>query len=153
MLPPTVGSVTSVKAPPFMFGEDTSSTYPSQYVPPLNSVSKLFRKLNVAVAEFTIMSRLSRYLSLIPSWSTTKTSLGGVSGPMVEVAHISGSPEPFDAVQPAGRAGAVTPSKFSMHAGCGDGLGLGVGVGDGEPAGVADGEPAGVADGDPAGVP
>ena len=34
-----------------MFGEDTSSTNPSQYVPPLNSVSKLFRKLNVAVAD------------------------------------------------------------------------------------------------------
>src|SRR6185436_8310570 len=137
MLPPTVESVTSVKAPPFMFGEDTSRTNPSQYVPPLNSVSKLFRKLNVAEAEVTIISRLSRYLSLIPSWSVTKTSLGAVSGPMVEVAHMSGSPEPFDAVQPAGRAGAVTPSKFSMHAGCGDGVGLDGGVGVGvTPGGV-----------------
>src|ERR1043166_62077 len=42
-LPPTAASVTSVNAPPLILGEDTSNTPPSQNVPSLNSVSKLFR--------------------------------------------------------------------------------------------------------------
>src|SRR5438477_3550056 len=154
MLPPTAGSVTSVKVPPFMFGEDTSSTYPSQNTPLLIAVLKLLRKLNVAAAELTIMFRLSRYLSLIPSWSGIKASLGAVSGLMVEVTHISGSgvpTVPFVATHPAGSAGAVTPSKLSMQAGCGVGDGLATGVGLGDAIGVAEGDPAGVADGDHAG--
>src|SRR6266850_150634 len=100
------------------------------------------------------MSRLSRYLSLIPSWSGMKASLGAVSGLIVEVTHISVSPEAFVAVQPAGSAGAVTPSKFSMHAGCGDGVGVaGGGVGLGvTPGGVGLGvPPGGVGDGVPPG--
>src|ERR1700730_17088411 len=160
MLPPTAGSVTSVKLPPFMFGEDTSSTSPSQNTPPLISVLKLLRKLNVAAADVTLMLREIRYLSLIPFWSGMKASLGGVSAVSVVVTHRVGSGIPivsFIATHPAGRAGAVTPSKFSMHAGCGVGLGLGdatgVGEGDGEPPGVGDGDgvPPGVGDG--GGVP
>src|SRR5438477_12319035 len=157
MLPPTAGSVTSVKVPPFMFGEDTSSTYPSQNTPLLIAVLKLLRKLNVAAAELTIMFRLSRYLSLIPSWSGIKASLGAVSGLMVEVTHISGSgipTVPFVATHPAGSAGAVTPSKLSMQAAAGVGDGdAGGGVGDGvTPGGVGDGgTPGGVGDGVPPG--
>src|SRR6266446_8045500 len=126
MVPPTAGSVTSVNAPPFMLGEDTSSTYPSQNTPPLISVLKLFRKLNVAEAEVTVIFRLSRYLSLIPFWSGMNASLGAVSGVTVEVTHMVGSgipTVPFVATHPAGSAGAVTPSKFSTH-----GAALGVGV-------------------------
>src|ERR1051326_8317981 len=138
-----------------MFGEDTSSTYPSQNTPPLISVLKLLRKLNVAVAEVTLMFRESRYLSLIPSWSGIKASLGAVSGVMVEVTHIVGSgipTVPFVATHPAGSAGAVTPSKFSMQAAAGVGDGLATGLGLGDATGVAEGDPAGVAEGDPAGV-
>src|SRR5205814_2331391 len=168
MFPPTAGSVTSVKVPPFILGEDTSSTYPSQNTPPLISVLKLFRKLNVAAAEVTLIFRVSRYLSLIPSWSGIKASLGAVSGLMVEVTHISGSgvpTVPFVATHPAGSAGAVTPSKFSMQpvfglvglgvAGGGVGVaggtvGVGVGVGGGDPTGVPVGD--GVVIGVPMGV-
>src|SRR5256885_17086188 len=90
------------------------------------------------------MFRLSRYLSLIPSWSGIKASLGAVSGVMVEVTHISGSgipTVPFVATHPAGSAGAVTPSKLSMQAAAGVGDGdAGGGVGDGvTPGGVGDG--------------
>src|SRR5207253_1544720 len=103
MLPPTAGSVTSVKSPPFMLGEDTSSTYPSQNTPPLISVLKLLRKLNVAAADVTLMLRETRYLSLIPFWSVTNTSLGAVSGVSVVVTHTVPSPEPPEN-QPGGRA-------------------------------------------------
>src|ERR1700692_3663497 len=110
MLSPTAGSVTSVKVPPLMLGEDTSSTYPSQNTPPLISVLKLFRKLNVAAADVTLMLRGIRYLSLSPFWSGTNASFGGVSGVMVEVTHWVPSPVP-PAAHPTGSAGAVTSSK------------------------------------------
>src|SRR6187551_190716 len=56
-----------------------------------------------------------RTLSLIPSWSGIKASLGAVSGVVVEVTHSVPSPgSMFEATQPAGRAGAITPSKFSL---------------------------------------
>src|SRR5438874_5779184 len=95
MLPPTAGSVTSVKVPPFMLGEDTSSTYPSQNTPPLISVLKLFRKLNVAAADVTLMLREIRYLLLIPSWSGRRALLGGVSEVSVVVTHRVGSGIPI----------------------------------------------------------
>src|SRR5438477_6444440 len=117
----------SRKSPPLIPGADTSSTYPSQNMPPLISVLKLLRKLimgEVLVIETPV---LSRTLSLIPSWSGTKASLGALSGVMVEVTHKTPSPgSGFDATQPGGKAGAVTLSKFSMHGGPADGLGLGL---------------------------
>src|SRR5438132_13214264 len=109
----------SVKAPPLILGEETSSTPPSQNTPPLNSVLKLLRKLIWADAEVMAKPGVSRYLSLIPFWSGMNASLGAVSGVMVEVTHMVGSgipTVPFVATHPAGSAGAVTPSKFSANA-------------------------------------
>src|ERR1044071_2051655 len=147
-LPPTCGSVKSKKSPPLMLGEDISSTYPSQNMPPLISVLKLFRKLIIGDVLVTMTPVLSRTFSLIPSWSAIKTSLGGDSGVTVVVAHMVPSPgSGFDATQPGGNAGAVTPSQFSTH-GPGDGVGLG---GGGVPPAVAVAVAVGVAVG--VGVP
>jgi len=46
--------------------------------------------------------------------SLTNASFGAVFGDVVEVTHRV-VPEAFDATQPAGKAGAVTPSKFSVN--------------------------------------
>src|SRR6267378_3798533 len=123
----------SKNAPPLMLGADTSSTYPSQNIPILISVSKLFRKLIMGEVLVTVTPILSRTFSLIPSWSSMKASLGALSGVTVEVTHMTALPGiGFDATQPGGRAGAVTPSQFSTQ-GAGVGLGLPAGVGDGVP--------------------
>src|SRR5436190_6621948 len=120
-----------------MLGADTSSTYPSQKIPPLNSVLKLLRKLIMGDVLVTISPALSTTLSLIPSWSGTKASLGAESGVSVVVTHMTPSPgSGFVAVQPAGSAGAVTPSQFSTH-GTGDPAAVAVAVGVGDvPPGV-----------------
>src|SRR5207244_7323361 len=87
-------------------------------MPPLISVLKLFRQLIIGDVLVTMTPVLSRTLSLIPSWSGTKASLGAVSGVTVEVTHMTPSPgSGFVAVQPGGNAGAVTLSQFSMHGG------------------------------------
>src|SRR5207253_10688724 len=122
----------SRKSPPLIPGADTSSTYPSQNMPPLISVLKLLRKLIIGDALVTVTPILSRTLSLIPSWSATKASLGAVSGVTVVVTHMVPSPgSGFDATQPGGNAGAVTVSQFSTHgpAGVADGFGVGDGGG------------------------
>src|SRR6266513_171236 len=107
----------SVKAPPLILGDETSSTPPSQNTPPLISVLKLLRKRNWAEAEVMLMLGVSRTLSLMPSWSGMKASLGAVSGLVVEVTHRTLSPgSGLVAIQPGGRAGATTPSKFSANA-------------------------------------
>lgn len=110
-----------------------------------------------------MMGRESRRLSVISPASGTKAQLGALLGCETEVTHRGGGPSAFDAVQPAGRAGAVTPSKFSVQGPDGGvgvgvapgGVGVGVapgGVGDGvPPGGVGDGVAPGVGDG--AGVP
>src|SRR5437762_4914471 len=97
----------------------------------------------------TVSPALSRTLSLIPSWSGTKASLGAVSGITVEVTHMTPSPgSGFVAVQPAGSAGAVTLSQFSRHGPAGVGVGdpppgvevaVAVAVGPGVPLGLGDG--------------
>src|SRR5471032_628512 len=90
---------------------------------------------------------LSRTLSLIPSWSGMNASLGALSGVSVVVTHMTPSPgSGFVAVHPAGRAGAVTPSKFSTQFPPGVGVTVGVAVGDGVGVpgggvGVGDGVP------------
>src|SRR5436190_11604026 len=119
----------SRKSPPLILGADTSSTYPSQNMPPLISVLKLFRKLITGDVLVTMTPNLSTRLSLIPSGSGVNRSLGGVSGFMVEVTQPP--------TQPGGSAGATTPSKFSTHGPAGgvvDGVGLG---GGGVPPAVA----------------
>src|SRR5438477_3803689 len=145
----------SVKAPPLILGEDTSSTPPSQNTPPLISVLKLLRKRNWAEAEVIRMGGVPRNLSLMPSWSVTNASLGAVSGLVVEVTHRMPLPEP-PVVQPGGRAGATTPSKFSTNAGLPHGVAVGVaegatvavavavGVGVGVGGGVGVGHPSGL---------
>ena len=78
---------------------------------------------------------VSRYLSLTTAGSLTKASFGAVSGVVVEVTHrIPSGSIPLVATQPAGRAGATTPSKFSAAAVL---HGPAVGVGDGVPPKVA----------------
>src|SRR5262245_3741549 len=74
------------------------------------------------------MFGVTRTLSLTPSWSAMKASLGAVSGVVVEVTHIVPSPGiRLVAVQSAGKAGAVTPSKFSLKT-VGPQVGVGVTV-------------------------
>ena len=113
-----------------MLGEDISSTYPSQNMPPLISVLKLFRKLIMGDVLEIATPALSRTLSLIPSWSATKALLGAVSEVTVVVTHMVPSPgSGFEATHPGGSAGAVTLSQFSTHGPPGVGVGVGAGVG------------------------
>src|SRR3954462_205862 len=129
----------SVNAPPLMLGEETSNTPPSQYVALLNSVLKLLRKVSCAEAELTMMLRETRYLSVTPFWSSTNAALGAVSTTLATVIHItplSGGAPLLVAVHPAGRVGAVTPSKFSTHGGAGVGVAVGAGVEVGAGVGV-----------------
>src|SRR5205085_9528040 len=123
------------------------------------SVLKLLRKVSVALAELTMMLRETRYLSLTPFWSSTNALLGAVSDTLVTVIHftpLSGGAPWLLAVHPAGRAGAVTLSKFSTHGGAGVGVAVGAGVGVEVGAGVGVGVevPPGVGVGvaDPPGV-
>lgn len=104
----------SVKAPPLIFGDEISSTPPSQKMPSLNSVLKLLRKLNCAVAEFIGMPTESSRLSLTTSASLINALFGAELGVVVVVTHIGAGPAAFVATQPNGSAGAVTPSKFSV---------------------------------------
>src|SRR5439155_13046807 len=74
------------------------------------------------------MFGVSRRLSLTTAGSLTKASFGGVSGVVVEVTHtIPSGFIALAATHPAGKAGAVTPSKLSFntvpaHVGDGDGV-------------------------------
>src|SRR6187551_3843982 len=91
---------------------------------PSNSVSNLLRNDNVALAELIATSGDSSRLSLLHSGSETNAAFGGVSGRFVVVIHgdaagIGDTPTVGKGVgvietadHPAGRLGAVTPSKF-----------------------------------------
>jgi hypothetical protein len=59
-----------------------------------------------------LMPGVSRRLSLTVAGSSIKASLGAVSGVVIDVTQSGAAPEAFAATQPAGKAGAVTPSKF-----------------------------------------
>src|SRR6185436_982592 len=127
----------SVNAPPLMLGEETSSTPPSQNPSTSASVLKLLRKVNVA-PEVTTMLRVVRYLSLTPFWSSTNASLGALSGVTAELTHLiplSGGAPWLVEVHPAGMAGGVRASKFSVQGGPAGGVAVGEGVAVG--AGVA----------------
>src|SRR5436190_22691949 len=78
-----------------------------------------------------MMLRVSRRLSLTSAGSLTTASFGAVSGVVGEVTQSGLGPTAFVAVQPAGRAGAFTLSKFSRQGPVGLGLGTGIGVGEG----------------------
>src|SRR4051794_13439807 len=89
------------------------------------------------------MFGVMRYLSVTTAGSSTKASLGAVSGVVVLVTHNGAAPIALVATQPAGSAGAVTESKFSANEeqGVGEGVAVGgmvaVGVGEGVPVDVA----------------
>jgi len=87
-------------------------------------------------------------LSLTVAGSLIKASLGAVSGVVVEVTQSGAAPAAFAATQPAGSAGATTPSKFSLKTmpvhGVGVGVGDSVGVGVGDGVGVGVGVPLGI---------
>ena len=94
-------------------------------------------------------------MSLTTFGSSTKAELGAEQGDTVEVTQSGAGPEALAAVHPAGSAGAITPSKFSLktvvafgHGGVADGVGDGVGVGGTVAVAVA----VGVGEGVPLGV-
>jgi hypothetical protein len=152
-LPPTAALVTSVKAPPLMFGEDTSKTPPSKKLAPpaTGSSAKLFRKV-ICAGELTIlMFGVSSRLSLTAAGSSTKPSLGAEFGVVAEVTQSGAAPCALLATQPPGNAGAVTPSKFSTRLPHGVGPGVGLTVAVGLTVGVGVGRP-GVAVGNGVGV-
>ena len=72
------------------------------------------------------MFGVSRRLSLTVAGSSIKASLGAVSGVVVEVTQSGAAPAALAATQPAGRAGAVTPSKFSLKTVPAHGVAVGV---------------------------
>lgn len=80
---------------------------------------------------------VSSRLSLIVGGSSTKASLGGVSGAEADVTQVGGGPEALDADQPAGSAGGTTPSKFSLSKMAEHGVPLPVAVAVAVPAAVA----------------
>src|SRR5436190_3196480 len=57
----------------------------------------------------------SSRLSLVEAGSSTQASLGGVAGLSAHWVHSGAGPLALVAVQPAGSAGAATPSKFSEN--------------------------------------
>src|ERR1043166_8392051 len=139
--PPTAGSVTSVKAPPLILGEEISRTPPSKNSPPPLSRLYLFLKATEGAKELT-RRNVSSVRSLTTTGALTKASFGAVSGLLVSVTQKL-------LAQPGGRAGAVTLSKFSaafLH-GIGEGVEKGVAVGEGEAGGVAVGVAVGVGGG------
>src|ERR1043165_1703388 len=94
-----------------MFGEETSSTPPSKVFSKL----KKLRKLSCAAGDVITMLGVSRSLSDTAAGSSINASLGAVSGVVVDVTHSGAPPIALVATQPAGNAGAVTPSKFSFN--------------------------------------
>ena len=76
----------------------------------------MFRKLSCADVDWIAIDGDSRRLSLIDAGSSTKASLGAVSGLVVDVTQRGDAPRAFVAVQPSGSAGATTPSKLSLNA-------------------------------------
>ena len=73
----------------------------------------LFLNLIFADGELIAVTGDSRYELPIVAGSLVNAEFGAVSGPAAEVVHTAGGPAPsFVDAQPAGSAGAVTPSKF-----------------------------------------
>src|SRR3954463_11274889 len=118
-LPPTDGSVMSVNAPPLILLAEISSTPPSKPF----SKSKLWVNLSWPQNDSKIVkpSVVSRYLSLLSAGAFTHTALGaesagGDGSPALELCHRTPSAStPSLVVHPAGSAGGVTLSKFSLR--------------------------------------
>jgi hypothetical protein len=104
----------SWKAPPSI---EISRTPPSK---PLSRL-RFCRKVSSDAPEGTAIVGESSRLSLTAAGSSTKAAFGAVSAtgvgvPELDVTHRGAAPAAFAAVQPAGRAGAVTASKFWPNA-------------------------------------
>src|SRR5258706_312481 len=87
-----------------------SSTSPS------NPLSRLNRFLKLTCDPPAATTKFGETSSVLPMLLTSgaKASFGAVSGLVVDVTHGTSTPVAV-VVQPAGSAGAVTPSKFSLH--------------------------------------
>src|SRR5687768_14933679 len=108
------------------------------------SVLKLFLKLNDPPPAEIANTGENSPMSPTEAGSGANTALGGVSGVVVVVTH--GTPTPVAAVvHPAGRAGAVTESKFSSQPVPGVGVAVGVPVAVGGAVGVVVGVAVGTA--------
>jgi len=83
-----------------------------------------------ALAELIERFGESSRLSVTTFGSSINASFGAVSGVVVDVTQTGAPPAAFDATQPEGNAGAVTPSKFSLDEphGVPDTVAVGVGV-------------------------
>src|SRR5678815_5584420 len=107
-LAPTAGSVISVNAPPLILGDETSRTPPSKPFWKLKELSKASSAISPMIGMFGV----SRRLSLMMDGSSTKALLGELRDWTVDVTQVGVGPMALEAVHPAGKAGAVTPSKF-----------------------------------------
>src|SRR5689334_15307499 len=110
----------SVNAPPLI---EISKTAPSNVL----SVLKLFLKVTLADAEVILMVGVSSVPSVTQLGSLWKAEFGAVSAPLACVTQFEPRAQVPEGVQfaaplvnvdtqPAGKAGAVTPSKFSWRA-------------------------------------
>ena len=73
------------------------------------------RKVICAEAELIEILGVSNSLSVTTFGSLINAVLGAVSGVVVDVSQSGAAPTALLATQPAGNAGAVTPSKFSFN--------------------------------------
>src|SRR5678815_1755242 len=85
-----------------------SRTIPSN----VDSVTYLFLKLNLLLVDETAKLGLTNDDILMVAGSLANAEFGAELGPVVLVVHVISVPLSCVVVQPAGRAGAVTPSKF-----------------------------------------
>ena len=102
------------------------------------------RKVICAEAELIEILGVSNSLSVTTFGSLINAVLGAVSGVVVDVSQSGAAPTALLATQPAGNAGAVTPSKFSFNTvahgvppAVAVAVAVAVGVGDGVPVEVA----------------
>src|SRR5262245_24991884 len=115
MLPPATRM--SVNAPPFT---EISRTAPSYPMLPGGTVASRFhdaRNFTVATLERIVIGGESRTTSLRWLETSAMTRFGDETAPDATVWKALTPPGPsiFVEVQPEGRAGAVTPSKFSAN--------------------------------------
>ena len=101
------------------------------------------RKVICAAAVLIAIFGVIRCLSVTTFGSSINAVFGAVSGVVVDVTQSGAAPIALLATQPAGRAGAVTESKFSVNVphgvveGAAVAVAVAVGVGDGVPVVVA----------------
>src|SRR6185295_2194769 len=110
-LPPVV---MSLKAPPLMLISSTMPSNPLVGVTPLASILNRFLKVNCAPAAGTLMVGVSSVVLPMLLTSGANASFGALLGFVADVTQATSTPVAAVA-QPAGNAGGVTPSKFSLN--------------------------------------